>query len=123
VPDPLTSDAPDPIAPVLPSAPPSRYGGAVGVALQYLGVPYRWGGADPSGFDCSGFTMYVYARIGVSLPHYTGSQFGRGRPSAARNCRRAISSSSTASATRGSTSAAPAHLIVKGSYADKRSST
>jgi peptidoglycan DL-endopeptidase CwlO len=61
-------------------APPSRYGGVVGIAMRYLGVPYRWGGASPSGFDCSGFTMYVFAQIGVSLPHYTGSQWGMGTP-------------------------------------------
>ncbi len=62
------------------AAPPSRYGGVVGIAMQYLGVPYRWGGASPSGFDCSGFVMYVYAQLGVSLPHYTGSQWGMGVP-------------------------------------------
>ncbi len=61
-------------------APPSRYGGVVGIAMRYLGTPYRWGGASPGGFDCSGFTMYVYAQIGVSLPHYTGSQWGMGTP-------------------------------------------
>jgi cell wall-associated NlpC family hydrolase len=61
-------------------APPSRYGGVVGIAMRYLGVPYRWGGASPSGFDCSGFTMYVFAQVGVSLPHYTGSQWGMGSP-------------------------------------------
>jgi cell wall-associated NlpC family hydrolase len=61
-------------------APPSRYGGVIGIAMQYLGVPYVWGGASPSGFDCSGFVMYVFAQVGVSLPHYTVSQFGMGTP-------------------------------------------
>ncbi len=58
--------------------PDSRYGGVVGIAMQYLGVPYRWGGADPSGFDCSGFLMYVYAKVGVSLPHNAAMQYGLG---------------------------------------------
>ena len=62
-------------------APPARYGGVVGIAMRYLGVPYKWGGASPStGFDCSGFTQYVFAQIGVSLPHYTGSQYAMGTP-------------------------------------------
>jgi peptidoglycan DL-endopeptidase CwlO len=43
--------------------------GVVSVAKQYQGVPYVYGGADPSGFDCSGFVMYVYAQFGVHLPH------------------------------------------------------
>jgi len=61
-------------------APPARYGGVVGIAMRYLGVPYRWGGSSPSGFDCSGFTMYVFAQIGVSLPHNAAAQYAYGSP-------------------------------------------
>jgi peptidoglycan DL-endopeptidase CwlO len=58
--------------------PGARYGGVVGIAMQYLGVPYVWAGSSPSGFDCSGFVMYVYAQIGVSLPHNAAMQYGYG---------------------------------------------
>jgi len=68
-----------PTAPI-GTPPPSHYGGVVGIAMQYLGVPYVWGGASPSGFDCSGFTMYVYAKVGVSLPHNAAAQYGYGSP-------------------------------------------
>jgi cell wall-associated NlpC family hydrolase len=57
------------------SIPGDRYGSVVGIAMQYLGVRYQWGGASPAGFDCSGLVMYVYAQVGVSLPHYTGAQY------------------------------------------------
>jgi cell wall-associated NlpC family hydrolase len=61
-------------------APPSQYGGVVGIAMQYLGTPYVWGGAAPGGFDCSGFVMYVFAQVGVSLPHHAASQYNYGVP-------------------------------------------
>jgi cell wall-associated NlpC family hydrolase len=61
-------------------APPAQYGGVVGIAMQYLGTPYQWGGASPGGFDCSGFIMYVFSQIGVSLPHNAAAQYGYGTP-------------------------------------------
>jgi cell wall-associated NlpC family hydrolase len=50
----------------------------VEVALQYLGVPYSWGGATPSGFDCSGLAQYSYAQVGISIPRTSRSQFRAG---------------------------------------------
>ena len=50
----------------------------VDLAMQYLGTRYIYGGSSPSGFDCSGFTMYVYGQAGYSLPHSATSQWQSG---------------------------------------------
>ena len=48
----------------------------VSLAFRYLGIPYKWAGATPaSGFDCSGLVQYVYAQLGVALPHNAAAQF------------------------------------------------
>jgi cell wall-associated NlpC family hydrolase len=49
-------------------------------ARRYLGAPYAWGGTSPAGFDCSGFVMYVYAKVGLSLPHNAAAQYAYGTP-------------------------------------------
>lgn len=43
-------------------------------AKKFLGVPYVWGGTSPNGFDCSGFTQYVYRHFGVNLPRISADQ-------------------------------------------------
>ncbi len=75
--DPSVTTLP-PVDTAIPAAPPSQYGNVVGIAMQYLGVPYVWGGSTPNGFDCSGFTAWVYAQVGVSLPHNAAAQYSYG---------------------------------------------
>ena len=51
-----------------------KVSGVVAIAKDYIGVPYKWGGTTPKGFDCSGFTQYVFRKAGVSLPRTSAAQ-------------------------------------------------
>ncbi|MDI6692352.1 MAG: NlpC/P60 family protein [Anaerosomatales bacterium] len=62
-------------------------GSVVQIALSKLGTPYRWGAAGPDAFDCSGFTMWVYAQVGVSLPHSSRAQYDCGERVSRANLR------------------------------------
>src|SRR5689334_12641873 len=64
---------------VRPSSQPGDTYALVGTALSFRGVPYRNGGSDPTGFDCSGFTQYVFAQYGVALPREVREQYRVGK--------------------------------------------
>ena len=71
---PAGSPAPSVVPPVAHSVPT-----VVNTALSFRGTPYRNGGSDPSGFDCSGFTQWVFARNGVAIPREVSEQFKVGK--------------------------------------------
>ena len=56
----------------------SRGQAVVELAKQYLGTPYRYGGAAPGGFDCSGFVYYIYSQMGVTLNRVAADQMTNG---------------------------------------------
>ena len=65
-------------APVVVPPVAAAPGAIVTTALMFTGVPYRNGGSDPSGFDCSGFTQWVFAQNGVRLPREVHDQYDAG---------------------------------------------
>ena len=73
-PQPAPEPAPEP-APVAPAPAPAPAGGGIlGIAASLTGIPYVYGGSSPAGFDCSGYTSYVFAQAGYSLPRSAAGQ-------------------------------------------------
>jgi cell wall-associated NlpC family hydrolase len=69
----LTPAAPAPIKAGAPGSP--EFGATIlAIASRYAGAPYRYGGTTPAGFDCSGYTSYVYAQVGIDLPRTSSAQ-------------------------------------------------
>jgi cell wall-associated NlpC family hydrolase len=58
-----------------PPAPGSGAAGAIAAGRTKIGSSYLWGASGPNVFDCSGFVLWAYAQVGISLPHYSGAQY------------------------------------------------
>ena len=62
-----------------PKAPEALAGSKIEqIARSVIGTPYSYGGTTPAGFDCSGFTSWVYSHVGITLPHSSSAQYGLG---------------------------------------------
>lgn len=65
----------------------SKADAVIATAKSFIGVPYVWGGTTPNGFDCSGFTQYVLARNGISVPRTAAEQYNEGTSVSKANLR------------------------------------
>lgn len=72
---PVRSDSPAP-----PRNPPLKGEEIVSVAKSLLGMPYRYGGTTPRGFDCSGLVYYTHQQVGIAVPRSAGKQYAARRP-------------------------------------------
>lgn len=59
----------------VPSSSDASGSSILAIAARYAGTPYVFGGEDPSGFDCSGYTQYVFKKVGISLPRTSSQQY------------------------------------------------
>lgn len=59
---------------------PANYSGVIQIALSLQGRPYVWGASGPDSFDCSGFIMYVFKKVGINLPRTVRAQYEAGTP-------------------------------------------
>jgi len=75
-----TSSEPRPAAREPAAAPTAAARDVVSAALDVMGTPYRWGGTNANGFDCSGLILYAYAQVGIELPRRSVDQAQAGRP-------------------------------------------
>ena len=72
----------------VPDGQPANGPAVVRTARTQIGMPYKWGGSSPkTGFDCSGYICWVYARHGITVPRHTSAQAKAGRPVSRKNLR------------------------------------
>ncbi|NUT36936.1 MAG: peptidase P60 [Hamadaea sp.] len=65
----------------------AKAGKVIALAKKYSGRPYRWGAAGPKAFDCSGYTKYIYKKLGIKLPHHAAKQAKKGKRISRANAR------------------------------------